>query len=93
MPKTNRNIAKLVRNSDGFLFNYLGDRELSPGVMTSVFDLYGTHVKNIGTRKWSWQIHEKENFSVPFFLEEEKVEPSDRFCAVYKRKDKPVTLF
>ena len=93
MPNTDRNIAKLVRNSECFLFDYLRVQELSPGVIRSIADLYGTPIKSIGTKKGKWHVHERKGFSVPFFLEEERVEPSDRFCAVYERKGKPTTLF
>ena len=62
MPNTDRNIAKLVRNSECFLFDYLRVQELSPGVIRSIAALYGTPIKSIGTKKGKWHVRIKENF-------------------------------
>jgi len=45
------------------------------------------------TKNGVWQIYTRENFQLPYFLEEEKKPASNDFCALYFDKEKPVTMF
>ncbi|MBI2107371.1 hypothetical protein HYT57_05295 [Candidatus Woesearchaeota archaeon] len=92
MPETSRNIARLLR-TDSFL-NWCGPFGVSDSVIGAIDGLYGEPEKSLETRSGGqWLIHERAGFSVPFFLEEDRKMPRHGFCAVYYKKDKPITLF
>ncbi len=83
-------IATNVRNRNCDVKQQTLDAILSLYPPPSIFGFDGIRLK--GLRKNSyWEINERKDFSVPFFLEEERKELNG-FCAVYRKNGVAKTL-
>ena len=88
--KTEKNIAKAIRDS---LRPTIENREAKEQAYKLLPELYADEYYEIKSRKGSWTVYKRNNFVLPYFLEEKRVEPGSGFCAVYKREGRPKTFF
>ncbi len=88
--KTEKNIAKAIRDSLRLTFE---NREAKDWAETLLPELYTVEQYEIKSRKGSWTVYKRDNFVLPYFLEEKREAPGNGFCAVYKREGRPKTFF
>ncbi len=88
--KTEKNIAKTIRDS---LRPTIENREAKEQAYKLLPELYTDENYEIKSRKGSWTVYKRDNFILPYFLEEKREEPGNGFCAVYKQEGRPKTFF
>jgi hypothetical protein len=88
--KDKKNIAKAIRDS---LRPAIENREAKERTYKLLPELYTDEEYELKSRKGTWTVYKRDNFVLPYFLEEKRVEPENGFCAVYKREGRPKTFF
>lgn len=88
--KAEKNIAKGIRES---LRPGIENREAKEQAEKLLPGLYTDEKYEIKSRKGSWTVYKRDNFVLPYFLEEKREEQGSGFCAVYKREGRPKTFF
>ena len=87
--KTEKNISKAIRDS---LRPTIENREAREQAYKLLPELYADENYEIKSRKGSWTVYKRNNFVLPYFLEEKREDPGDGFCAVYKQEGRPRTF-
>lgn len=88
--KTEKNIAEAIRESLRPTTENIEAKERADKLLP---ELYTDEKYEIKSRKGSWTVYKRNNFVLPYFLEEKREEPGSGFCAVYKREGRPQTFF
>jgi len=88
--KNKRNIARVIRES---LRPGIENREAKDRAEKLLPELYTDEGYEIKSRKGIWTVYKRDNFVLPYFLEEKRGDPGSGFCAVYKWDGRPKTFF
>ncbi len=85
-----KNIAKAIRDSLRSTTESIEAKDLADKLLP---ELYTDGKYEVKGRKGRWTVYKRNDYVLPYFLEEKREAPEGDFCAVYKREGRPKTFF